>query len=129
MTDIKRYSESFRRQVVAEYEAGSSILYLQKKYGIGGGSTIQRWIKKYAYEGLRTNVVRIQTAEEANQMTVLNKQIETLEQALLRMTLEKLKYEAIVEELELLYGDEVRKKNAATSLPGSSAKSKQKGSR
>jgi transposase len=129
MTDIKRYSESFRRQVVAEYEAGSSILHLQKKYGIGGGSTIQRWIKKYAYEGLRTNVVRIQTAEEANQMTVLNKQIETLEQALLRMTLEKLKYEAIVEELELLYGDEVRKKNAASSLAGSRAKSKQKGSR
>jgi transposase-like protein len=43
---IKRYSDAFRRQVVAEYEAGSSIAQLQKKYGITGGQTIQAWIKK-----------------------------------------------------------------------------------
>jgi transposase len=107
---IKRYSESFRRQVITEYEAGCTISDLQKKYGIMGGSTIQKWIKKYSNEGLRTSLVRIQTAEEANQVTQLNQQINVLERALVKMTLEKLKYEAIVEELEQLHGKDDRKK-------------------
>ena len=36
---IKRYSEAFKRQVVAEYESGISLLTLQKKYGITGKMT------------------------------------------------------------------------------------------
>jgi transposase len=122
---ITRYSESFRRQVVIEYEAGCTISDLQKKYGIMGGSTIQKWVKKYSNEGLRTNLVRIQTAEEANQVTQLNQQIDVLERALVKMTLEKLKYEAIVEELEQLHGKDDRKKNAAASSNAFSEKSKQ----
>jgi transposase len=103
----KRYSEAFRRQVVADYEAGSSITELQKKYGVTGGQTIQTWIEKYASEGFRRQVIRIQTTEEANQVEELEKQVERLERALARTTLEKLKLESIVEELtaELSAGD------------------------
>jgi transposase-like protein len=119
---IKRYSESFKRQVVAEYEAGSSMPALAKKYGITGGPTIKLWIKKYAREGFRHELVRIQTAEEANRVKELEQQVQQLEQALGKVMLEKLKLESILEELEGLNGVEV-KKNAPTSSGDCSKKS------
>jgi transposase-like protein len=122
---IKRYSEGFKRQVVAEYEAGSSIPELNKKYGITGGQTIQNWIKKYAKEGFRHELVRIQTTEEANRVKELEQQVQQLEQALGKVVLEKLKLESILEELEETYGVEV-KKNAVASSSDWSAKSMNK---
>ena len=125
MTEVvKRYSQAFQRQVVAEYEAGSSITALQKKYGIGGSVTIHKWIKKYGSEGLRHNLVRIQTTEEVNQVKALEQQVEQLERALARVTVEKLRLESIVEELQAGLGEEAVKKNAAPSLPGSTANSR-----
>lgn len=97
---IKRYSEAFKRQVVAEYEAGNNLSDLAKRYGITGGVTIKNWIKKYAKNGFRHELVRIQTAEEANRVRELEQQIKELEQALGRMMLEKLKLESILEVLQ-----------------------------
>lgn len=119
---IKRYSESFKRQVVSEYEAGSSIPALNRKYGITGGPTIRNWIKKYAKEGFRHELVRIQTTEEANRVKELEQQVQQLEQALGKVVLEKLKLESILEELEETYGVEV-KKNEPQSSNDCSAKS------
>jgi transposase len=111
---IKRYSEAFKRQVVAEYEAGSTIADLQKKYDITGGQTVQTWIKKYAKEGLRHDLVRIQRADEINRIGELEAQVEELEQALGKVTFEKIALESIVEEL-LDEDPEGVKKNAPPS--------------
>lgn len=119
---VKRYSEAFRRQVVAEYEAGASMTALQKKYGITGTQTIPKWITKYGSQGFRHKLVRIQTTEEANRVKELEQQVEQLERALARMTLEKLRLESIVEELQA--EEEAVKKNAPASLPGSTKNSK-----
>ena len=106
---VKRYSEAFKLQVISEYESGSNISDLQKKYGITGGSTIRRWIKKYAKDGFRHELIRIQTAEEAGRVRELEKQVQELEQVLGKVMLEKLKLESILEELEETYGVEVKK--------------------
>lgn len=119
---VKRYSEAFKRQVIREYENGDSMADLKKKYGITGGSTIPNWIKKYAKQGFRHELVRIQSAEEADRVRELEEQVEELEQALGRVVLEKLKIESILEELEETYGVEV-KKNAVRSSQGLSKKS------
>lgn len=119
---IKRYSEAFKRQVVSEYETGANISDLQKKYGITGSVTVQKWIKKYAKEGFRHEVITIQTAEEANRVRELEAQVQELEQALGKVTLEKLKLESILEELEETY-DEAVKKNAVRSSQDLSKKS------
>lgn len=116
-TTCKRYSEAFKRQVVLEYEAGISIPDLQKKYGIGGSETIRRWIKKYAKDGFRHELIRIQTSEEINRLKILENQVKELQQALGKVMLEKLKLESIVEELEESYGVEI-KKNVAPSSNG-----------
>lgn len=112
---IMRYSEAFKRQIVAEYETGIIISDLQKKYGITGGMTIPRWIKKYAKQGFRHELVRIQTAEEANRVKELEEQVQELEQALGKVVLEKLKLESILEELEEMYGVEVKKNEVGSS--------------
>lgn len=119
----KKYSEAVKKQVVSEYEAGSSISELNRKYGITGGQTVQNWIKKYAKEGLRHRYIRIQQIEEIDQVKALEKRIKELERALGKTTLEKLKLECIVEELEETYGlDQVKKNGVSSSadLPASS---------
>jgi transposase-like protein len=119
---IRRYSEAFKREVVAEYEAGMNVSSLQKRYGINGMQTIQRWVKKYGQQGLRTEVVRIQRAEEADRVRELEKRVKELEQALGQVTLEKLKLESILEELQET-GNEVVKKNEQPSSNASSGRS------
>lgn len=120
---IKRYSESFKIQVVREYESGSSIPELSKKYGIGGSDTITKWIKKYAKEGLRHRVMRIQTAEEVNRIRELETEVEELKAALVKVSLEKLALESTLEVLQEagIVTDEM-KKNAASSSSGSGEK-------
>ena len=46
---IRRYSISFRRQVIADLESGrfDSIESARQHYGIGGTMTIQKWLRKY----------------------------------------------------------------------------------
>lgn len=122
----KKYSEAIKKQIVSEYEAGSSISELNRKYGITGGQTVQSWIKKYAKEGMRHRYIRIQQIEEINQVKALEKRIKELEQALGKTTLEKLKLESIVEELEETFGLDRVKKNAVRSLPGLSKKPESK---
>ncbi len=121
---IKQYSESFRKQVVAEYEAGAGIRELNRKYGITGNGTIQRWISKYAKEGFRHKLVRIQTADEIQRVRELENRVQELQQALGQMTLEKLKLESTLEVLKEDGGD--IKKNEHQSSTGLSKKSSNK---
>ena len=119
----KRYSEAFKRQVVSEYEAGVSIRGLQQKYDIRGSETIKGWIKKYAREGFRHELIRIQTKDEIQRIKIFEKKVEELEQALGKVMLEKIKLESIMEELEESYGVEI-KKNGVPSSDELQAKSK-----
>ena len=115
---IKRYSDSFRRQVVTEYEAGVSIPDLRRKYGIAGSDTVTLWIKKFGKGIFRHEMVRIQLADEIQRINQLEKQVKELEAALGKMTLEKLKLESILEVLQAEVPEAV-KKNEASSFNGS----------
>jgi transposase len=117
---IKRYSEGFKRQIVGEYEDGMSIVTLQKKYGISGNTTIQRWISQHGREGLRHELLHIQTAAEVERVKALEQQVEELQQALGQVSLEKLKLESQL--AALTDGEERLKKNDRASSSGSSKK-------
>jgi len=105
----KRYSEAFKREIVREYEAGTSAARLREKYGIGGYSTVTQWVRKYGREGSRYKLMVIQKPEEQNRVKALEQRITDLEKALAQVTLDKLMLESTVEVLEEELGREVKK--------------------
>lgn len=107
---LKRYSVAFKQHVVREYETGATVYELQKRYGITGNGTIQRWVEKYGQEGLRLKVMRIQHIDEQNRVKELEAQVKELESALAQVTLDKIMYQAMVEVAEQEYGLELKKK-------------------
>lgn len=115
---IKRYSVAFRRHVVSEYEEGTSITALQKRYGITGNHTIQKWISQYGQKGLRHKLMHIQHPDEQDRLKELEARVQELESALAQVTLDKLMYEAMVDVAEQHYGLELKKTRAAKSSNG-----------
>lgn len=93
---VKRYSESFKRSVVKEYESGERRYQLRRRYGVSYG-TLDNWIKKYAQSGLRHKVMRIQKPEEVDRIQQLEARVADLEKALAQEALDKLMYKTMVE--------------------------------
>jgi transposase-like protein len=83
---------AFKQQVVGDLESGrfSSILAARAHYGIGGASTIRRWLARYGWNHLIPKVVRVETLDEAERMRELQRRIRDLEQALGRTQLERM---------------------------------------
>jgi len=111
----KTYSEAFKRQVVQEYEAGASLKALQRKYGIGNIRTLRGWVERYSRQGLRHEVVHIQTREEADRTRALEAQVARLEKALAQLTVEKLLLESTLALYRETYGDALAEKKGPSS--------------
>ena len=79
-----RYSEAFKLQVIKELERGDfrSITEARQRYGISGGSTIHKWLKKYHRADILPKRVRIEMPNEQDQIKKLKKQVRNLEKAL-----------------------------------------------
>ncbi len=112
----KRYSESFKRQVVAEYEEGAKTSDLCRKYGIGSVNSVTRWVKQYGRAGLRHEVVHIQTPDEADQLRQLEQERDVLRQAVADLTVKNLLLEGQLQVYHETYGEAALKKNAPGSL-------------
>jgi transposase-like protein len=81
---VRRYSAAFKQQVVADLESGrfSSIEAAREHYGIGGASTIPRWLRRYGKNHLCGKVVRVERPDERDQLRELRQQVKDLERAL-----------------------------------------------
>ena len=77
-----RYSEAFKMEVVRELET-EGLFYsdIQRKYGIRGKMTVQKWARKYG-NGTRGKVIRVQKPEEIDEMEKLKQRVRLLESAL-----------------------------------------------
>lgn len=106
---IKRYSQAFKQQVVQEYEAGSSIYRLRQKYGIGSHKTVERWIKQYSREGIRHELMHIQTIEDQVEVRAMRSRISELESALAEQVLENRMLRATLAAAEQEAGADVKK--------------------
>lgn len=80
--EFRRYSISFKKQVVEELENGSPISFLQKKYGIRGAETIQKWVKSLGRYHLLNKTVRIETMDEKDRLKQLEAENRKLRDAL-----------------------------------------------
>ena len=81
---IRQYSISFKRQVIADLESGrfDSIESARRHYGIGGTSTIQKWLRKYGKNHLLPKVVIVQKPNERDMIRELKQQVAQLQRAL-----------------------------------------------
>jgi transposase len=78
-----RYSDAFKRQIVEEIESGrhGSLNGVAQAYGIGGMSTVARWVRQYGREDLLPKTVRIETLRERDKLKEARKRIRELEAA------------------------------------------------
>jgi transposase len=81
---IRRYSASFKQQVIADLESGrfGGIEQARIHYGIGGAMTIRNWLRRYGRNHLQVKVVRVEKPDEADQIRELKRQVTQLQQAL-----------------------------------------------
>ena len=110
-----RYSDCFKRSIVEEIEKnGLSIEDCRRKYGIGGSSTIQKWLKKYGKNHLLNKIVRVETIDEIQEINALKKENKALKEAFANLSLKNLVLETYLEEFGKETGrtDEIKKKYA-----------------
>lgn len=91
---VYRYSDSFKQKVVSEIENGQlSFGEAQRRYGIGGSTTIQKWIRKMGKNDLLCKKVRIETMEEVSQLESQAREIARLKELIVHLELERFKSE------------------------------------
>ncbi|MHB9012639.1 MAG: IS630 transposase-related protein [Ignavibacteriaceae bacterium] len=107
---LYRYSRAFKQKVVNEIECGQlSIEGARKIYDIGGGSTINKWIKKQGKNHLLAKIVRIEMRDEVDQLKKLQKDKAELESALAKAHLKIISLESIIESAEKDLGIDLKK--------------------
>lgn len=104
-----RYSISFRQLVVREVEQGNSIYFVQKKYGIKGSTTVQKWIIAYGKQHLLNKIVRIETMDERNKLKELEQENKRLKLALADAFLAKDCLEGVIEMANEEYKTDLKK--------------------
>ena len=89
-----RYSDCFKLSIVEEIERnGLSIENCRRKYGIGGSTTIQKWLKKYGKNHLLNKIVRVETIDEIQEIQALRKELKAIKEAFAEMAIENKVYE------------------------------------
>ncbi|MES1224881.1 MAG: transposase [Bacteroidota bacterium] len=122
-----RYSISFKQKVVREIEEeGLSIGFVRRRYGIGGGSTLQQWIKQFGKNHLLNKIVRVEMKGEKDRIKEMEAEIKKLKMALADATMEKYAMETLLKVAGEHYGEDIKKNLGPQALKESA---KKKGSR
>jgi transposase-like protein len=117
---IVKYSICFKQKVVKEIEdEGLSIQESSRRYGIKGGSTVQKWIKKFGKYHLLNKVIRIETMEEKDRIKQLEEENKKLKIALADSLMEKRCLEVVIEEGDKQFNLGLKKKLEELVLGGS----------
>ena len=108
---FKRYSESFKQQVVDEIESGALTIHqAQKRYQIGSHGTITNWLKQLGKTDLLAQRVRIETPGEVDSLKQLTVDKQQLESALAQAHLKIATLESQLCQARQLYGEDIKKK-------------------
>ena len=125
---IIRYSQAFKQKVISEIESGKiTIEEARRLYGIGGGSIIQIWIKKFDKLHMLNKVVRIEMKDEVSKLKQLEKEKKELESALAQAHLKLLAYESLIEVAEENLGIDLKKNLKLPQSTGQNRKSRRQG--
>ena len=89
--DTIRYSEAFKLQVVADIESGrfASCHEARMAHGIGGCTTVYRWVRQYGKDHLLGKVVRVQKKDELSELARLKAECKRLKTFALDMAMDR----------------------------------------
>ena len=105
-----RYSISFKQKVIGEIEQeGLLIEDARRRYGIKGGSTIQKWMVKFGKHHLLNKIVRIETMEEKDQLKKMQDEIRKLKLALADSLMAQKCLETVIDEANKAYETDLKK--------------------
>lgn len=107
--EFKRYSISFKKQVVEELENGSSYSGLRKKYDIRGAETIQQWVRSFGRNHLLNKLVRIETVDEKRRLKELEEENRKLKSALAESVVANHMLETLIKVANQEYGTDLKK--------------------
>lgn len=106
-----RYSDCFKLSVVTEIERnGLTIQEARLKYGIKGGSTIQKWLVKFGKNHLLNKVVRVETKDERNELKRLRDENKKLKIAYAELAIDHKLSEKVLEKADEMMGLDLKKK-------------------
>jgi len=129
MTEVQRkvirYSISFKQQVVREMEEGGLTKgEISRRYGIKGGDTIGKWLRKFGKHHLINKIIRVETMEEKDRIKSLEEEIRKLKLALADSILAHRSLETVIAEANKEYKTDLKKnfgESASTDSKKSSA--------
>lgn len=125
-----RYSESFKLHVVSEVESGQlTIESARRRYGIAGGSTIQKWLRRYGKNHLLGKVVRVERPEEKDRVKELEVKVRELESALAQSQVKLFAYESLLEVAEKHYKTDFKKNFGVRQSASALSSAKKQGSK
>ena len=105
-----RYSSAFKKKVVSEIESGKlNANEARRIYGIGGGMTIENWIRKLGKNELLSRIVRVEMKNEADELKKLKKELDKVKIALADERLKVLAYESLIEVADEHFGTDIKK--------------------
>lgn len=105
-----RYSISFKQKVVKEIEEeGLTFSQARRRYGIGGGSTLQKWVINFGKNHLVNKVVRVEMKGEKDRVKELEAEVKKLKLALADVVLAKDALESLVTVVNEHYDTDVKK--------------------
>ena len=106
---VFQYSTSFKHQIVNEFESGASISELNRRYGIGGAHTIEKWVKKFGKAHLLSKVIRVETMEDRDKLKQQEEEIKALKIALADTLLANKCLETVIDEANKEYKTDLKK--------------------
>ena len=125
-----RYSESFKLHVVSEIESGElTIEGARQRYGIAGGSTVQKWLRRYGKNHLLGRVVRVERPEEKDRVKELEAKVRELESVLAQSQVKLFAYESLIEVAEKHYKTDFKKNFGAKRSAAALSNAKKQGSK
>jgi transposase len=123
-----RYSEPFKLHVVSEIESGQlTIEGARRRYGIAGGETIQKWLRRYGKNHLLGKVIRVERPEEKDRIKELEAKVRELESVLAQSQVKLFAYESLIEVAEEHYGTDFKKNFGVKRSAGALSNDKKQG--
>lgn len=107
---LRRYSEAFKRSVVAEVESGRYTALEAAAAHQMNFTSVYKWLKKLGSPDSHTRIVRIEMPDERNRIKELEKEKRALESALAQAHMKIILLESTVEVLQEQVGPGAKKK-------------------